>query len=201
MDSDGQHNPKDIGRLLQDIEKYEMIVGARSQGSQSPLWRLPGKWILSRLVNYLVNEKIPDFNCGFRAAKRNILIKYLHLCPDGFSFSTTLTLAFFCQGRQVKFVPIKVNRRTISRSIVNMWTGLETLLLVMRLIALFGPLKLFLPTSFLFVLLGVIWGGRYVILGKGLSVAGLLFLLTGIMLFFFGLLTDQIAALRRERYE
>jgi glycosyltransferase involved in cell wall biosynthesis len=202
MDADGQHNPKDIGRLLQALGEYDMVVGARTQGHQTPLWRMPGKWVLSCLANYLAEEKIPDLNCGFRAIKRGTVIKYLHLCPNGFSLSTTLTLAFFCEGYRVKYVPITVNKRNpISKSTVNIRTGLETFLLMLRIITLFGPLKLFLPISFLFALLGLTWGSHYVILGRGLSVASLLLILIGILLFFFGLLADQIAALRREKYE
>ncbi|MFQ5857814.1 MAG: glycosyltransferase family 2 protein [Anaerolineae bacterium] len=201
IDADGQHNPKDIGRLLQTIGGHDIVIGARTQ-HQNPLWRRPGKWLLGWLANYLAGEKIPDLNCGLRAVNREVVTKYLHLCPNRFSFSTTLTVALSCGGYRVGYVPIDVNRRSPrTRSTVNIRTGLETLLLMVRLIALFGPLKLFLPLSFVFILFGVVWGGHYVILGKGLSIAGLFFFLAGILLFFFGVLTDQIAALRKEKYE
>lgn len=202
MDSDGQHSPKDVVRLLEELEGCDLVTGIRVGGHKSPLWRIPGKWLLNRLVSYLAGAKIPDFNCGLRAFRRETALKYLHLCPRGFSFSTTILLAFLCQDHLVKFVPITVDARSPkSHSRVTVRTGFQTILLVLRLISLFAPLKLFLPTSGLFMILGLVWGSVYVFSRRGLSMASLLFLLAGILVFFFGLLIDQIAAMRRERYE
>jgi glycosyltransferase involved in cell wall biosynthesis len=206
MDSDGQHDPSNIGSLLDAMEKYDLVSGDRRQGGeggdQSPAWRKPGKWLLRHLVSYLAGRHIPDFNCGFRAFIREEALRYIHLCPRGFSFSTTLLLAFLCQGNLVIFHSIAANRRTPnSQSRVTVRVGLETVLLLLRLITLFSPLKLFIPVSFASLMLGMIWGGICVFSGRGLSVAGLLFLISGMLLFFFGLVIDQVSAMRREKYE
>ena len=191
MDSDGQHHPEDIVRLLEALEGYDLVTGVRIGGHQSPLWRMPGKWLLNRLVCYLASVKVLDFNCGFRALNKDKVLSYLHLCPQGFSFSTTILLAFLCQGHTVRFLPLTVGRRSReSYSTVTMRTGLETILLVLRLISLFAPLKLFLPISTVFVIFGLVWGSLFISSGRGLSVASLLFLLTGILIFFFGMLID-----------
>lgn len=201
MDSDGQHNPQDIALLLAQIDRYDMVVGERTQTFHSPLWRMPGKWFLGWLANYLTKQKIPDLNSGLRLFKRELILKYLHLCPDGFSFSTTSTLVFFNRGYSVKYVPITVNKRKEGKSTITVKTGFETLMLILRIIMLLDPLRLFLPVSFASGLLGVVWGIYYLWLGHGLSMTSLLLLITALLLFFFGLLADQIAALRKERYE
>jgi glycosyltransferase involved in cell wall biosynthesis len=203
MDSDGQHDPSDIGPLLDAMEQYDLVSGDRRQrGDRSPAWRKPGKWLLRHLVSYLAGRSIPDFNCGFRAFVREDALRYIHLCPRGFSFSTTLLLAFLRQGNFVAFHPVAPFRRTPnSQSRVTVRVGLETVLLLLRLMTLFSPLKLFIPVSFASIALGAIWGGVYVFAGRGLSMAGLLFLITGLLLFFFGLVIDQVSAMRREKYE
>ncbi len=202
MDSDGQHDPSDIGSLLDAMGQYDLVSGNRRQGDRSPAWRKPGKRLIRHLVSYLAGRHIPDFNCGFRAFVREEALRYMHLCPRGFSFSTTLLLAFLCQGNLVTFHPIASNRRTPkSQSRVTVRVGLETLLLLLRLITLFSPLKLFIPVSFATIVLGMIWGGIHVFAGRGLSVASLLFLVSGMLLFFFGLIIDQVSAMRREKYE
>ncbi len=201
IDSDGQHHPQEVGRLLAEADRYDMVVGERTQLLHSSLWRMPGKWFLGWLANYLSRQKIPDLNSGLRIFKRELILKYLHLCPDGFSISTTSTLVFFNRGYSVKYVPITVNKRLDGKSTVSVKTGLETILLILRIIMLFEPLRLFLPLSIICAMLGVSWGIRYLLIGQGLSIGALLLILTGIVLFFFGLLADQIAALRKERYE
>jgi glycosyltransferase involved in cell wall biosynthesis len=202
MDSDGQHDPLDLLKLLPSTATYSLVVGQRTELLHSPLWRMPGKWFLSWLANYLTGFKIPDLNSGMRIFKTEAIKKYLHLCPDGFSFSTTSTIAFFNQGYAVKYVPITIRQREkLAKSTVNISTGFNTLVLILRLASLFQPLRVFIPISFLFGLIGFLWGLPFVLLQRGVSVAALLFLLTGLLLFCFGLLADQVAQLRLEKYE
>jgi glycosyltransferase involved in cell wall biosynthesis len=202
MDADGQHTADHVGALLDRLEAQDLLIGARAPGEGSPLWRTPGKRVIGWLAEFLSKRRIPDLNSGLRAVKRALLQKYLHLCPDGFSFSTTSTLVLLDRGYEVEFLPIEVRRREAdTSSTVTARTGLETVLLIFRLVALLDPLRLFLPASGLSVLLGLIWGAQYLWMGHGLSIGALLLLITGILLFFFGLLADQIAALRKERYE
>ncbi len=202
MDSDGQHDANDLLTLLPHANEYNLVVGQRTGSIHSQFWRMPGKWILNWLANYLTRRKIPDLNSGMRVFHKEVMGKYLHLCPDGFSFSTTSTLVFFSRGYSVKYVPINIRKRhQEAKSTVKLNTGFETLLLVLRLASLFQPLRVFVPSSFIIVALGIVWGLPFMLLGRGVSVGALLLILTGLLLFFFGLLTDQVAQLRLEKYE
>ena len=122
--------------------------------------------------------------------------------PMDFSFSTTSTLVFFNRGYAVIYKPITIHQRHQAvKSTVKLSTGFDTIILILRLASLFQPLRLFVPASGLFILLGILWGLPYIFLLRGVSVGALLLILTGLLLFFFGLLTDQVAQLRLEKYE
>jgi glycosyltransferase involved in cell wall biosynthesis len=202
IDSDGQHDPNDLLRLLPYLDEYELVIGARSNLIHSPLSRMPGKWVLKWLANYLTGRKIPDLNSGLRLFHADVIRKYIHLCPDGFSFSTTTTLIFLNRGYNVAFESITIHpRKNGGQSTVNLSTGFATIILILRMMSLFQPLRIYIPASLLLSALGVIWGFPYIILQRGISVGALLLIITGILLFFFGLLTDQVAESRLEKYE
>lgn len=199
FDADGQHDPAWILPLLEAMGGSDMAVGARQGVFHSPAWRVPGKWLLARLANYLVNRKIPDLNSGFRAVRREVLLQYLHLCPDKFSFTSTLTMALLSERHEVTYVPIRVRPRK-GRSTVRVSTGFETILLLLRLITLFNPLRVFLPTSAGLMVLGLGWSSFYIFHQRGLSVGGMLLIMTSLLMFFVGLIADQVSAIRRELY-
>jgi len=200
FDADGQHNPADIARLWEAVEKNDMVVGKRTSLMHSPAWRMPGKWVLGWLANYLSRQKIPDLNSGLRLIRRETALKYIHLCPSGFSFSTTITMTLLNRGYNINFVPIEVNKRT-GKSTVSINSGFDTFILILRLAALFNPLRFFLPASMVIAAVGVIWGIPYALRGFGVSIGALLAIMTGIQLFFIGILCDQISQLRLERFE
>jgi len=199
FDADGQHDPTQLGMLLAAMGEADMVVGARQGVFHSQPWRLPGKWLLSKLANYLSKQKIPDLNSGFRAIRRSVLLQYLHLCPDQFSFTSTLTMALFAENHDIVYVPIHVRPRT-GKSSVTVATGFETLLLLLRLITLFNPMRVFLPTSVVLMIFGVGWSSIYIWRQRGLSVGGGLLIMTSVLMFFVGLIADQVAAIRREMY-
>ena len=202
LDADGQHDPADLPKFLQLADENDLVIGVRSGLFHSPLWRTPGKWFINWLANYLSKTKIPDLTCGFRLIKKEVIIKYLHLCPNGFSFSTTSTLVLINRGYNVTFIPINARKRhKESQSSVTVKTGFDTILLVLRLIMLFNPLRIFLPVSFLCLIGGIVLGLDYYIHGSGVVGTALILIMTGILLFFFGLLADQITELRKERFE
>lgn len=203
MDADGQHDPVFIPKLVKAIkEGADLASGAREGLLHSPLWRAPGKQFIRWLASFLVNQHIPDFNCGLRAFKKKIAQKYLHICPEGFSFSMTLLLSFISRGYEVVFIPIKGKPRQGSEpSKVNIKTGFDTILLLLRIMTLFNPLRVFLPVSLVCILMGILWGLPYLLKGHGLSTGALLLIITGVIVFFMGLLADQLAELRKERYE
>ncbi len=203
MDADGQHRLEDVIALCEAIRGEsppDCVIGNRTQLMHSPLWRMPGKWLLTRMARVLTQRKIPDLNSGLRLVRREVLARYTHLCPQGFSFSTTITMALLSRGYAVEFVPIQVEKR-VGKSTVSMRTGFQTLLLVLRLATLFNPLRLFLPMSFFSIGAGVAWSIPYVLDREGVTVASMLLIVTGILLFGLGLVCDQVAALRLERDE
>jgi glycosyltransferase involved in cell wall biosynthesis len=200
MDSDGQHRVEYVRKLCNAIGDFDMVVGERTSLVHSPLWRMPGKWLLGVIANYLARRTIPDLNSGLRVMRRSVVSKYLHICPNGFSFSTTITMVMLTRDYMVEYVPIEVEKR-IGKSKVSISTGLNTLILIVRIAALFDPLRVFLPASLVSGGIGILWSIRYVLMGRGVSVGSMLAIVTAILLFSLGLICDQISQLRLERFE
>ncbi len=200
-DGDGQHRPEYIEKLVKGRKIFDMIIGART-GYKGPILRQPGKKLLTWIANYLVQQKIPDLNSGLRLIKKDLFLRFAHIFPSGFSLTTTITLAFFKEGLNIKYVPIKINKRK-GESTVGIRDGFDALMTVFRTIVLFSPLRIFLPVSFLifgsslfsFVLdLTIFRSGEL-----NISDTTVLLFLFSLSLFFFGLLADQVSAIRRER--
>jgi glycosyltransferase involved in cell wall biosynthesis len=199
FDADGQHPTEKIVELLKYIDDFDMVSGARTEGKyKGPFIRLLGKKLLHIIANYLAGVKIPDLNCGFRIVKKQEMLKFLHIMPNGFSLSTTTTLAFIKEGLNVKFVPIQVKKRA-GKSTVKPKDALRMLLLILRIILLFSPLKIFLPISFIFFI-GGFSSAVYDIFFRPFNITDvtILLLFSSILIFFFGLMADQLAAIRRE---
>ncbi|MFW5804133.1 MAG: glycosyltransferase family 2 protein [bacterium] len=200
-DADGQHRPEDLENLYDNLGNLDMIIGKRGKDSHSEWIRKPGKWILGKTANFLTGRKIPDLNSGLRVIKRNIIKNILHLFPDGFSFSTTSTVAFMNMGYNVDYYPIKVRKRIGKSTVKQLKHGSSTLLLILRLIVLFNPLKVFIPTSMITFVIGVLYEIRAGIIihpNPPKLIPGAFFLmLTGILIFFFGLVVDQVSELRK----
>lgn len=199
-DADGQHRPEDLERLFNGLGDYDMVIGERGKDSHHDRMRKPGKWILTKTANFLTGRKIPDLNSGLRIIKKDIIIKLLHLFPDGFSFSTTSTIAFLNMGFNVGYIPIKVNKRKGKSSVRQIKHGSGTLLLILRLIVLFNPLKVFIPVSLFLFSAGLIYEIIYgIVLIPGIKIlpAALLAFISGILVFFFGLVVDQISEMRK----
>jgi glycosyltransferase involved in cell wall biosynthesis len=200
FDADNQHDPQDIKKLLDNFQNCDMLVGQRGKDSHREWIRKPGKWILSKVANYLTERKIPDINSGFRVIKKDIIRKLLHLFPDGFSFSTTSTIAFMNMGYNVGYFPIKVAKRIGKSNVKQLKHGSSTLLLIIRLIVLFNPLKVFMPASLVMLSLGIIYEvifGIILVPGIKLLPGSILFFISSILLFFFGLVVDQVSEMRK----
>ncbi len=198
FDGDGQHKQEYIKEFLKYTDEYDTIIGWR-QGYQGPALRQPGKKLLRIVANYLAEKKIPDLNCGFRLLKKKLFLQYEHLFPNGFSLSTTSTLSFFKEGLNVKYVPITVDKRC-GKSSVKISDGIRTLMLIVRLIMLFSPLKIFLPVSAVGFVISIGWAVYDLINSHFWAISkssGFLFV-ASLLIFLFGLLADQVAAIRRE---
>lgn len=197
IDADGQHNPEDLVVMHQHIDDHDMISGARGPGSHSPLWRQPGKKFIGLLANYLAGYKIPDLNCGLRLVRRTKILPYLSVFPDKFSFSTTSTVFFIKDGLRIHFMPITAQKR-IGESSLRVRHGFDTIILIMRMITLFEPLKIFLPISLSIFVFGFIYAiDEFLDFGR-LGATSLFLGIASMLFFFFGLISDQIATVRKE---
>ncbi|MBI5461242.1 MAG: glycosyltransferase family 2 protein [Gammaproteobacteria bacterium] len=204
FDGDGQMDVEDVERLLAEMRATDadMVSGARRNASGSPLLRRPGKELLRRLAQFLVSRKIADLNCGLRAIKVDVLRRYLHLLPQGFSASTTSLMVFMQRGYLVKFVPITVRKRVGSSTVRIISDGFGTLMLILRLIALFNPMRVFLPISLGTIALSLIYSLVEVLrVGLGIPVLGAIMFIGGLQFFLIGIVCDQVSALRLERFE
>jgi glycosyltransferase involved in cell wall biosynthesis len=201
-DADGQHRPIDLLNLWSKRDEYDMVVGERGQDSHVELTRRPGKWILSKVANFLTGTKIPDLNSGLRIVKRQQILNILHLMPDGFSLSTTSTVAFFNMGLNVGYYPIKVEKRVGESTVSQFKHGPQTILLILRLMVLFNPLKVFLSMSFITFIVGFIYeiyfGIYYTYPDLKLMPTALFLFISSLLFFFFGLVVDQISELRKQ---
>jgi glycosyltransferase involved in cell wall biosynthesis len=198
MDADGQHKPSDIKKIIQYIGGFDMVVGARTKKSKISLLRRPGKKILSITANYLAGMKIPDLNSGFRALKKSVVLEFMHILPNSFSFSTTITLALITSGYSVKYVPIEAPERVGKSKIKPFRDGFRFIMMIVRTISLFNPLKLFLPVSLLLFLGGML-SLIYDIIHGNIGDTSLLLIISSVLLFFFGVLSDQVSVLIRGR--
>lgn len=199
IDGDGQHRPEDLPKLLDHIEDYDMVVGSRAGDPNHEWIRKPGKRILTWVANYLVNMKIPDINSGFRLIRKHCVEEFLHILPNGFSFSTTITLAMIKAAYNVKYVPINLNKREGGKSRVNQARdGVTTILLIARCISLFNPLKIYIPIGLAILGFGIVFSIYGIVAFHSFPKTGIVSFLTGILVLLFGILSDQVAAIRRQ---
>lgn len=198
LDSDGQHDPENIQKIIEMLDDFDMVIGERSSDSFQVKNRQSGKKLIKWVGEYMVEQKLPDYNSGFRGFRRTIIHSMLHLMPNGFSFSTTSTLAFLKEGFTIGTFPIKVNERVGRKSNVKFAKdGTKTMLLIFRIIMLFNPLKIFFPASVFFILVGLAFGIYGYAMFSRFSNSAILLTTLGMFLFFIGLIADQISMLNR----
>jgi glycosyltransferase involved in cell wall biosynthesis len=199
VDADGQHQPEDARRLVDRLGEYDLVIGARSPASQANAGRRAGNALLNWLAGYLTGRRIPDLTSGFRAARRECLREFLHLLPNGFSTPTTTTLAFLKAGYNVTFEPIDAQPR-VGRSKIKLASdGAKFFLILLRVITLFSPLRVFIPISVASLALGVAYGLWNVIAHSRIPNGSVLLILFAVVVFLVGLVSEQIASLRFER--
>lgn len=197
-DADGTYPAKEIPRLLERARDNDMVVGARTGDEvRIPLTRRPAKWFLRRLASYLAGRRLPDLNSGLRLMRRELVDRYSHLLPDGFSFTTTITLAAACNGYEVEYVPINYRRR-LGESKIRPWHAFDFTLLILRTIVFFNPLKVFLPLG---GILAVAGAAKFVydLTRDNLSESAVLAFLGALIIWAVGLLADQNARIAMSR--
>ena len=196
MDGDGQHPPSDAVRLASRLGEYDLVVGARAPGTQAGLTRRAGNAVLNGLASFLTEREIPDLTSGFRAARRECLLEFLHLLPNGFSTPTTTTMAFVRAGYNVAFEPVDARQRVGESKIRLSRDGPKFLLIMMRVMTIFSPLRIFLPIAVVSFLAGAAYA-LYTIIEQGKIPNGaVLLIMFAVIVFLVGLVSDQVAALR-----
>ena len=200
MDADGQHDPSDVGKLVNKLEEgYDMVVGARSgRASQASLARWSANSLYNRLASWMVNKKIDDLTSGFRAVDRKKFLQFLYLLPNGFSYPTTSTMAFFRVGYSVGFVPISVSQRVGKSHISVFRDGVRFFLIIFKIGTLYSPLKVYFPTSVVVAGLGLFNYLVANITSGSLRFTNMstLLILTGMIIFLIGLLSEQLTNLQ-----
>lgn len=196
MDADGQHKPEDIPRLLETLAQgYDMVVGARSRESQAGVHRAAANGFYNWLATWMVGHKIDDLTSGFRVVRADKFKQFLYLLPNGFSYPTTTTISFFRAGYGVAYVPIQAPKRIGKSHMRLMRDGVRFLLIIFKIGTLYSPLKLFFPISLVFFMLGL---GHYLYtfltLHRFTNMSAML-LITAILIFLVGLVSEQITAL------
>ena len=199
VDGDGQHRPTDAARLVSRLDDYELVVGARSAATQATASRRLGNALLNRLATYLTGREIPDLTSGFRAARRECLLEFLHLLPNGFSTPTTTTLAFIKAGYSVVFEPIDAEQRAGKSKIRLARDGAKFFLILLKIITIFSPLKIFVPISVVTFLLGFAYAIWTAVTQSHVTNSSVLLILLAVVIFLVGLVSEQISALRFER--
>lgn len=194
IDADDTYPADKIPLLISKIGEDDMAVGARTgRNVNIPVFRRPAKAILNLLANYLTETKIPDLNSGFRIIKKEAALKFFHILPNGFSFTTTITLVLLVNNYSVVYIPIEYFKRKGRSKFHPVKDTFNYFLLIIRTIMYFNPLKIFLPLSFLLFLTGiVILCYSYFFIGKVMDVATILCIVTAIQTAVIGLLADLI---------
>lgn len=202
MDADGQHDPADIPRLVARLDDgYDMVVGARDKASQANIWRSVANGFYNRFASYMTGQPITDLTSGFRAVRAKRLREFIYLLPNGFSYPTTLIMAFFRAGYTVAFEPIHAGSRQGSGHIRILFDGLRFLLIIFKVGTLYSPLKVFFPLAFGFLSSGLGWYAyTFATSGRFTNMSAVL-IITGILVFAMGLLSEQITALMYKDHE
>lgn len=192
IDADSTYPTSEIHSLMKYIGEYDMVVGARSK-QKIPLIRRPAKFFLNKLANYLTEVEIPDINSGLRVFKKDIALKFLNLLPDKFSFTITITLAMLTNDYLVKFVPIDYFQRKSKSKIRPIRDTYNFILLIIRTVMYFNPLKIFIPLSImLFLIAIIIFGYSFFVLHKVMDISIIVILMASVQIAAIGLLADLV---------
>ncbi len=196
MDGDGQHDPKELAPLLQRLEDgYDMAIGARDTGSHANMGRLFANGLYNGVASLLTGRRIPDLTSGFRVARAKLFKEFLYLLPNGFSYPTTITMAFLRSGYPICFEPITAARRVGKSHIRPIRDGVRFVVIIFKIATLYSPLKIFLPISGLFFATGLgYYAYTYLTAGRFTNMSMLVFS-AAVIIFLIGLISEQITAL------
>jgi glycosyltransferase involved in cell wall biosynthesis len=201
LDGDGQHNPEDIPRLLAEAEKNDMVVGARDSRTHANLFRKYANTCYNFLASFITKRKVMDLTSGFRIVHKKTAMRYLYLLPNTFSYPTTITLSYLHSGRSICYIPIQAAKRTGKSKIRPISDGFQFLLIIIKITTLYSPMLVFLPISLFFMIAGLFnYCYTYVLTQRFTNMSALL-LISSVMIFMLGLISEQITQLRYDRVE
>jgi glycosyltransferase involved in cell wall biosynthesis len=198
VDGDGQHRPDDAARLVSKLGDYDLVIGARSKATQATHARRFGNAALNWLAGYLTERPIPDLTSGFRAADRARLLEFLHLLPNGFSTPTTTTMAFIKAGYSVAFEPVEAEQRVGKSKIRLARDGAKFFLILLKMITIFSPLRVFVPVSLVTFATGSLYAAWTIYRESHVTNSSVLLIMLAVVIFLVGLVSEQISALRFE---
>jgi glycosyltransferase involved in cell wall biosynthesis len=198
IDGDGQHPPQDALRLASRLGEFDLVVGARAAGTQATNGRRAGNAALNTLAAYLTGRPIPDLTSGFRGARSSCLREFVHLLPNGFSTPTTTTLAFIKAGYNVAFEPVDARTRVGASKIRLARDGAKFAMIVLKIVTLFSPLRVFLPIALASFLLGATYAIWTIYWQQHVTNSSVLLIMLAVIVFLVGLVSEQISALRFE---
>jgi glycosyltransferase involved in cell wall biosynthesis len=198
IDGDGQHQPSDAIRLVSKLGVFDLVVGARSGHTQAGPVRRLGNALLNGLASFLADRTIPDLTSGFRAARREHLLEFIHLLPNGFSTPTTTTLSFLRAGYNVAFEPVHARDRVGVSKIRLSRDGPKFLIIMLRVMTIFSPLRVFLPISGVSFLIGFGYALWTMVTQTHVTNTSVLLIVLAVIVFLVGLVSEQIAALRAD---
>jgi len=196
MDADGQHMPSEIPKMIAELdENIDMVIGARNRESQSTIWRHFANGLYNKLASFLVEKPIADLTSGFRIVDRKKALSLVNLLPNYFSYPTTLCMSFFKLGYGVKFTPVKVKKNEGKSHIRPLKDGIRFVTIIFKIIGLYSPLRVFLPTALIFFTLGLLrYAFTFASDGTFTNMSAMLFS-TSVMIFLMGLISEQISTL------
>jgi hypothetical protein len=198
FDADGQHRPEDAVRIAARLGEYDLVVGARSVETQATAGRRVGNAVLNSVASYLTERPIPDLTSGFRGARRDGLLEFIHLLPNGFSTPTTSTLAFIKAGYNVAFEPIGALQRVGTSKIRLASDGAKFFLILLKVITIFSPLRIFAPISAVTFVVGAAYGLLNFAYYARFPNGAVLLIMFSVMVLLVGLVSEQISSLRFE---
>jgi len=202
MDADGQHDANDIFKLIERIEEgYDLVVGARQKGSQASIGRGIANKLYNNLATYMSDHPVEDLTSGFRAVRAEKFREFIYLLPNGFSYPTTSTMAFFRAGYSVTYVPIHAAKRIGKSHIHPIKDSVRFFLIIFKIATLYSPLKMFLPFSVLLFILGTGWYGYTLYEYQRFTNMSALLYTGSIMIFLMGLISEQITSLMYKKDE
>lgn len=197
MDGDGQHPPEVIPSLLEEMGSYDMVVAARTSGSETSIHRNLANRVYNSLATYVSGRKIDDLTSGFRVIKTDIVRGYVYLLPNTFSYPATITLALLRSGRSLLYIPFESKKRVGKSKIKLIRDGVRFLLIIMRISTYYSPLKIFIPISLLMFLLGFGYGlFKVIILNTRYGPTSAMLMTMSVVVFSVGLVSEQVAQLR-----